>query len=211
MERACFVHKAHPNGDIGVILIVQAVNSTLSKEGTAGNGKGDGVCNAAFPPPVSAGNDRGVAEHQLCRLLIGLEARKHQAGNLKLLDLFQRIAPFRFSLNRCLRRPVLLWDDLVGFQHIKCHGILLTHGELYIAQNGACAQFGPCAAGEGRDLLAVRRSERNKRAAAAHTALYLGAQNHIAVCSLPCCALRQAKGDGAGSCRSALLYGLSLL
>lgn len=65
--------------------------------------------------------------------------------------------------------------------------------------------------GEGRNLLAVQRSERNKRAAAAHTALYLGAQNHIAVCSLPRCALRRGKGDGAGSCRSALLYGLSLL
>ena len=52
--------------------------------------------------------------------------------------------------------------------------ILLTHSELYIAEDAACAQFGPCAAGEGRDLLAVRRSERNKRAAAAHTALYLG-------------------------------------
>ena len=44
-------------------------------------------------------------------------------------------------MNRCLRRPVLLWDNLVGFQHIKCHGILLTHGDLYIAQNGACAQI----------------------------------------------------------------------
>ncbi len=129
MKRACFVHKAHPNGDIGVILIVQAVNPTLPKEGTAGNGKGDGVCNAAFPPPVAASDDRGVAEHQLCRLLIGLEARKHQAGNLKLLDLFQRIAPFHFSLNRCLRRPVLLRDDLVGFQHIKCHGILAIQSD----------------------------------------------------------------------------------
>lgn len=51
MERACFVHKAHPNGNIGVILIVQAVNSTLSKEGTAGNGKGDASAMLLFPRP----------------------------------------------------------------------------------------------------------------------------------------------------------------
>ena len=105
VERACFVHKAHPNGDIGVILIVQAINPTFPKEGTAGNGKGDGVCNAAFPSPVSACDDRGVAEHQLCRLLIGLEARKHQAGDLKLLDLFQRIAPFLFFAESLFTPP----------------------------------------------------------------------------------------------------------
>ena len=96
MVRAGFVHKAHTDGNIGVALVVQAVNTALPKKGQAGDDESDGIGDARFTTAVTSGNDGGISEHQLSGALVGLEAGNVQAGNLKLLDLFQMTSPFFF-------------------------------------------------------------------------------------------------------------------
>ena len=88
------IHKAHLDGDVRIFLVVKPVKTAFSKKRESGHGKRDGVRNASFPPAISPGDDSRVAEGQLRRLFIGLEARNTHTGDLKLFDLFQLSAPF---------------------------------------------------------------------------------------------------------------------
>ena len=89
-----FIHKIHLNGNIRVALIVEAVDPTLAEEGETGHGKGDGVRDAGFAPPVPACDDGGIAEGQLRGPFVGFEAGNGHAGDAELFDLIQLSAPF---------------------------------------------------------------------------------------------------------------------
>ena len=94
MDDPILIHKAHLDSDVRIFLIVEPVKATLSKKWESGHGKCNGVRNAGFPPAISPGDDGRVAEGQLRRFFIGLEARNTHTGDLKLFDLFQLSAPF---------------------------------------------------------------------------------------------------------------------
>ena len=100
MGSAGFIHKIHLNGNIRVALIVEPVDPALPEEGETGHDKGDGVRDAGFAPPVPACDDGGIAEGQLRGPFVGFEAGNGHTDDLKLLDFFQRTAPFFVSV-RC--------------------------------------------------------------------------------------------------------------
>ena len=84
-----FIYKAQVDKDIRIALIMKFVNAPLPKKGQAGNCEGDGIGNAGFSTAVTAGDDSGIAEAELCRLLEGLEPRNRHAGDLEFLYFFQ--------------------------------------------------------------------------------------------------------------------------
>ena len=49
------IHKAHLNGDVRILLIVESVKATFSKKRESSHGKCDGVRNAGFPPVMTVG------------------------------------------------------------------------------------------------------------------------------------------------------------
>ena len=91
-----FIHKAHTDGNVGIALVMQSVNTALPKERKPGHDKGDGIGNAGFSPAIAAGDHGRIAENQIRWPLVGLKAGNAHAGDLKLLDLFQISAPFCF-------------------------------------------------------------------------------------------------------------------
>ena len=94
MGRASLIHKAHLNGNIRVVLVVEPVNPTLPEEGEPGHGKGDGVRDAGLAAPIPAGDNSGIAKGQLRGALVGFEAGNRHAGDAELFDLVQLSAPF---------------------------------------------------------------------------------------------------------------------
>ena len=84
-----FIHEAQADEYIRARFIVQLVDTALAKEGRAGDGKGDGVCNAGLSPAVTAGDNGGIAKGQLRGVLVGLESGDGHAGDLELFNFFQ--------------------------------------------------------------------------------------------------------------------------
>ena len=99
MERPIFIHKAHADEQIRIILIVETVNAALSEEGQTGNSKGDGVRDAALAASVAARNDGGIAEGQVGGLTVGLEALHVQCRDPERFEFFHQ------KLSFLMRRP----------------------------------------------------------------------------------------------------------
>ena len=99
MERSVFIHKAHTNEQIRIILAVEPVNAALSEEGQTGDSKGDGVRDAALAASVAARNDGGIAKGQVGGLTVGLEALHVQGCDPKRFEFFHQ------KLSFLMRRP----------------------------------------------------------------------------------------------------------
>ena len=99
MERPIFIHKAHADEQIRIILAVEPVNAVLSKEGQTGNSKGDGVRDAALAASVAARNDGGIAKGQIGGLTVGLETLHVQGCDPERFEFFHQ------KLSFLMRRP----------------------------------------------------------------------------------------------------------
>ena len=94
MERPVFIHKAHTDKQIRIILAVKPVNAALSEERQAGDSEGDGVRNAALAASVAARNDGGIAKGQVGGLTVGLEALHVQCRDPKRFEFFHQKLSF---------------------------------------------------------------------------------------------------------------------
>ena len=99
MERTAFIHKAHTDKQIRIILAVEPVNAVLSEERQAGDSEGNGVRDAALAASVAARNDGGIAEGQVGGLTVGLEALHVQCRDPKRFEFFHQ------KLSFLMRRP----------------------------------------------------------------------------------------------------------
>ena len=99
MERTVFIHKAHTDEQIRIILAVEPVNTALPEKGQAGDSKGDGIRDAALAASVAARNDGGIAKGQIGGLTVGLEALHVQGRDPKRFEFFHQ------KLSFLMRRP----------------------------------------------------------------------------------------------------------
>ena len=99
MERPIFIHKAHADEQIRIILIVETVNAALSEEGQTGDSEGNGVRDAALAASVAARNDGGIAKGQVGGLTVGLEALHVQCRDPERFEFFHQ------KLSFLMRRP----------------------------------------------------------------------------------------------------------
>ena len=94
MERSVFIHKAHADEQIRIILAVEPVNAVLSEKRQTGDSEGDGVRDAAFAAPITARNDGGIAKGQIGGLTVGLEALHMQGRDPKRFEFFHQKISF---------------------------------------------------------------------------------------------------------------------
>ena len=83
-----FIRKAHRDLQVRVRLVVQTVNAALPEEGKPCDGERDGVRQTGFAASIAAGHNGRIAERDLGRCFIALEAGDGHAADLKAFDLF---------------------------------------------------------------------------------------------------------------------------
>ncbi len=114
---------------------MEPVKAPLPEKGKSGNGEGDGVRDAGLAPAVAAGDYRGIPEHQVRGLPIGLEPGDGHAGDLKALDFFHDILlSASSSLGLGIRQVEIL-------QHIVNHGICLLLRQPQVGDDRAHSQI----------------------------------------------------------------------
>ena len=122
VRSAGIIRKAHRDLQVRVRLVVQPVNAALAEKGKPRDGKCNGVRQTGFAAAVAAGHNGRIAERDLGRCFIALEAGDGHAADVKAFDFFHS------SSLRCLLH------DLVAIQRVKCDVSLFPHRDLRVIE-----------------------------------------------------------------------------